>query len=191
VDGAVDRVGRRHVEQRQVRVDRLGPPVARDGRVLEQRLDLGAEDHALARQLGVVERLDAEAVAREQQTAGLRVPDREGEHPPEPIHAALAPLLVAMDDDLGVGARAEAMAVRDEFGADLGEVVDLAVEDDLDRAVLVAERLVAGRQVDDAQAAVPEADAGAVVVAAGIGPRCRTASVIAVRMSRSTRCRAS
>ena len=36
-----------------------------------------------------------------------------------------------------------------EAGADLPEVVDLAVEDDLDRVVLVAERLVAAGDVDD------------------------------------------
>ena len=57
--------------------------------------------------------------------------------------------------------------------ADLGEVVDLAVEDDPDRAVLVAERLIAGREVDDAQPAVAEADAAVEIVAAGVGTAVR------------------
>ena len=43
--------------------------------------------------------------------------------------------------------------------AQLAEVVDLAVEDDLHRAVLVGDRLVAGLEVDDREPAEAEADA--------------------------------
>ncbi len=52
---------------------------------------------------------------------------------------------------------AEPMAARFELGAQLGEVVDLAVEDDPDRAVLVGHRLIAGGEIDDAQPAVRRA----------------------------------
>ena len=45
------------------------------------------------------------------------------------------------------------MAARLEVGAQLAIVVDLAVEDDPDGAVLVADRLVAAGEVDDAAAA--------------------------------------
>ena len=38
-------------------------------------------------------------------------------------------------------------------------VVELAVDDDVECLVLVRDRLVAGRQVDDAETRVPEADA--------------------------------
>ena len=48
---------------------------------------------------------------------------------------------------------------RSQALAQLAVVVDLAVEDDRDRAVLVEDRLVAGGEVDDAQALDPEADA--------------------------------
>ena len=64
-----------------------------------------------------------------------------------------------MDDDFGVRVGAERVTAREQFGADLGEVVNLAVEDDLDRAVLVRERLIARGQIDDAQAPMAEADA--------------------------------
>ena len=67
-----------------------------------------------------------------------------------------APLLVGVDDDFGVGRRVEAVAGGLELAAQLAEVVDLAVEDDPDRAVLVVDRLVAGREVDDAQPAHAE-----------------------------------
>jgi hypothetical protein len=54
-----------------------------------------------------------------------------------------------MDDDLGVAARAEHVTQRDELRNQLAIVVDLAVEDDDHRAVLVEKRLLAGLQVDD------------------------------------------
>ena len=76
-----------------------------------------------------------------------------------------APRLVGVDDDLGVAAGAEAVAERLELGAQLDVVEDLAVEDDPQRAVLVGQRLLAGRQVDDGQAGVRQA--GALVA---IGP---------------------
>ena len=66
-------------------------------------------------------------------------------------------LLVEVDDRLGVGARAEPVALGLEARAQLGVVVDLAVEGDPDRAVLVGHRLVPGRrQVDDRQPPVAE-----------------------------------
>ena len=48
---------------------------------------------------------------------------------------------------------------RSQRGAQLAVVVDLAVEDHPDGAVLVGDRLVAGRDVDDAQAPHAERDA--------------------------------
>ena len=51
---------------------------------------------------------------------------------------------------------AEAMAVRDQLGTNRGKVVDLAVEDGPHRAVFVRQRLIAGREIDDAQPSVAE-----------------------------------
>src|SRR6266850_1435326 len=51
------------------------------------------------------------------------------------------------------------MACRFELGAQLAEVVDLAVEHDPDGTVLVVDRLMAGREIDDAQAPHAERDA--------------------------------
>ena len=54
--------------------------------------------------------------------------------------------------------------------AQLAVVVDLAVEDHDRLAVLAEDRLVAGGQVDDAQALDAEPDAGVAVDAPGVGP---------------------
>ena len=53
--------------------------------------------------------------------------------------------------------------------AQLAEVVDLAVLDDADRAVLVGDRLVSGRGVDDGQPPHAERDAVGDVTAFFVG----------------------
>ena len=101
---------------------------------------------------------------------------REGEHAAQVLDAALAPLAPGVRDDLGVGARAEAVAERAELGAQRGEVVDLAVEDDGDVADAVAHRLAAAVEVDERQAGVAERDRAvaedADVVGAAVGEAC-------------------
>ena len=80
----------------------------------EDRLDLRSEEQRVAG-ARPVERLDAEAIADQQQPALRRVPDREREHAAEAVHAVVAPLLVGVDDGFGVGLRAVAVAVRLEL----------------------------------------------------------------------------
>src|SRR5262249_6492140 len=81
----------------------------------------------------------------------------------------VAPLLVAVDDHLGVGAGAEGVAERFEARAQLGEVVDLAVEHRDDLAVLARHRLVAAREGDDRKAAGPEGRLAVAVEALRVG----------------------
>ena len=166
-------------EEGQVVVERLLVDGALLLRVEEQRLDLRRE-HKPVVVNGVVERLDPDAVAHEPQLAGPAVPQRDREHAAEAVEAVDAPLLVRVDDHLGVGVvGAEAMAAEPlELRPQLGVVVDLAVEDELDRPVLVRHRLVgAVREVDDREPARAEADApvggdpGARAVGAAMGER--------------------
>src|SRR5262249_39797325 len=86
------------------------------------------------------------------------VPDREREDAVEVIDNRIAELLVEVQDDLGVGVAAEAMRLVLEKAAELAVVVDLAVEDDDSRAVLVGNWLVPAAEVDDRQPAAPEPD---------------------------------
>src|SRR5205823_1208324 len=109
----------------------------------------------------------------QQQAAPRRVPEREREHAAEAIDRALAPLLVRVNDHLGVGVRAESMAGLLQGGSDLREVIDLAVEDHPDGSIFIGERLIAGGQVDDAEASMAQADAASDVKAVRIGPAMR------------------
>src|SRR5205085_7356795 len=132
---------------------------------LELRLAIAPEGARLAREhepaaaRAVVERLDPKAVARAEEPSPRAVPEREGPHAVEALDAALAPLAVGGEDDLGVGRAAEAVALGLELAAELPVVVDLAVVDEPKRAVLAREGLVARvAQVDDREPAEAERD---------------------------------
>ena len=123
------------------------------------------------RAVDVVERLDAEAVAGEEQLAALVIGDREREHAGEVVDDVAAPLLEAAEDDFGVGVVGdEPAAALLELAAQLGVVVDLAVEDEREVAVVAVERLVAGRDVDDREPAHPDREVLADVGALPVGP---------------------
>lgn len=137
---------------------------ARDESRSEDRLGLGAE-HQRAAGDRVVHRLDADAVADQQQLVRPRVPQRDREHPAQRVDEPVAALLVEVDDDFGVRSRPEAVAARRQVRAQRRVVVDLAVAHGDDIAVLRGDRLVAGGEVDDREAAESQADAGGDVEA--------------------------
>ncbi len=146
------------VAEREVVMNRLGVGLARHVRILQDRLRLGREPER-ARVLVVAERFLAQAVARGEQAPAARVPDREGEHAAQVPHARLAVLLVQAKDDLGVARRPEPMALLLEIGAQLLEVVDLAVVRDDKRSIVVRHRLVRPiAEVDHLQAPVHQPD---------------------------------
>ena len=101
------------------------------------------------------------------------IPDSEREHAAKVLDAVLAILLVEMNDGFGVALGAIVMAARDQALAQNAVVVDLAVENDPKCAVFVAERLVAGRKIDDAEAAhaqtYPLVDEHPVIVRTPVG----------------------
>src|SRR5579872_4638815 len=127
----------------------------RNGRMLEQRLDLGGKRKQPAVPV-VVEGLDAQAIARAKQAAPLSIPDGEGEHATEQVETTGAMLFVSMQDGFGVRARLVTIARSFQRRAQLGVVVDLAVVSDPDRPGLVGHGLAAALRVDDAEAAMAQ-----------------------------------
>ena len=83
----------------------------RRARVGQQRLDLASANTKPSGAIAVVERLLAEAVARQQQRrAAARPRARSANMPAQALEHAAPPLLVEVDDDLGVAGAAEAVA---------------------------------------------------------------------------------
>ena len=150
---AEDREGRRDEVEGEVGLERVEVDLSsRQGAELRREAQL-------ALFVPVVERLDAEAVAREHEPALARVPDRHGEHTAQAGGEVEPVLLVEMGDHLGVAVAREAVAGRHQLGTELAVVVDLAVLDDVYAAALVCERLVAGVEVDNREPARGDADA--------------------------------
>ena len=51
---------------------------------------------------GIIQRLDAEPIAREHDTAGFALGNREREHAVEALDAARPPGVIGLEDDFGV-----------------------------------------------------------------------------------------
>jgi hypothetical protein len=94
-----------------------------------------------------------------------RIPEREREHPAQESNHLDPVLLVEMDERLGVAVGAEAVPTCAQLGAQLDIIVNLAIEDDVDRSILVRNRLMAAGQIDNAQPADRETDSGFLEVA--------------------------
>ena len=134
----------------------------------EQRLGFGRE-HQVPAHDAVEQRSHAEAVPHQKHRFRATVVDRERELAVQPVQHPGAPLLVPVHEDFRIAARAEAVSGRDQLLAELQVVVDLAVVHDEDGAVLVAQRLRAAGDVDDAEPHVGEADPRPGVAPAAVG----------------------
>ncbi len=130
--------------------------LARHGAACLQRLHLGGEAQA-SRLCREVERLDPQRIAGQQEAFVAVVPDGQAVHPPQAAEHGRALTGIEGEDDLGVAVRAEAHAFAFQLPAQIGEVVDLAVEDDMESPVRRRHGLGAClREVEDGEAAAGE-----------------------------------
>src|SRR5262249_26303794 len=72
------------------------------------------------------------------------------------LNAIRPVFLICMHDDFSVGFCAESVAARSQSIAQTLIVVNLAVENDPDRAVLIGKRLSAAAEVDDTEPSMPK-----------------------------------
>ena len=134
------------------------------------RLDLAGE-HPLPVEPRVEQRLHAVAIARQHQAPVARIVDGEREDAAQPGDQLLAPLLVQMDQHLGIGRPPEAMPAFLELPTQRLMIVDLAVVHDVDAPILVGHRLPPGRrQIDEGEPAMHELTVLVAMAAAPIGP---------------------
>ena len=131
--------------------------LAREGLVLQDRLDLRSE-HDAAAMTSVEQRLDPEVIARQHEPwrRFALVEDRERPHPVEAAEAIRPPFRVGVEHHLGVAGRVKRVAACFQLCAQFAKVVDLAVVDHLQPAGFHGHRLVAVLEVDDAEPAKPE-----------------------------------
>src|SRR5262245_28702700 len=91
-------------------------------------------------ELCVIERLDAQAIAGEQQALETAVPDCKREHSPQVVDTTRPIFLIQVNDAFGVALRTEFVPISSQLSVKIPIVVNLAIEDDADRAVLIEHR---------------------------------------------------
>ena len=106
-----DRERGRNEAEGEERVECVKVDLAREAGHAKQRLQLRCERHGLFLK-PVVERLDPEAIAGDDEPAVALVPERDREHPPEPADEIWAVFLVEVDEHLGIAVRRKAMTAR-------------------------------------------------------------------------------
>src|SRR5262249_37038563 len=103
----------------------------------------------------IIKGLNTEVIARDKQCgrAGAQIADSESKHPVQTLYAIHAFLLIKAKNYFRVRMRRKVVALAFKFAPKFGEVVDLSVVSDPDRAILIAHWHVAdGRQVKNRQA---------------------------------------
>jgi hypothetical protein len=154
VDPGDQRLSRRLIEKQRSEVR---PPVPRRRRARFQDRFRFRCDHDTSAGLGPVERLDAEPVTSREENAPATVPARKRELASELFQAIDGRVLVQMNDDFAVTSCGDAVTARREVSGDGLETIQLAIEGQLEAAVLVRHRLIAERQILDRQTRMTEA----------------------------------
>ena len=172
VDVFEKRLVRHRILEGQVRQHSAFVHFLYKGRMRQEALDFRAEEkRAVIRRLAIIQRLDAEHIARQEEGLLLFVPDGEGKHPTHAVQNALAPFGVAVHQDLAVRMTLEMITLLLELGTDLLVIIDLTVKHQRVAAAFVVERLIASvRQVDDRQTAKAQHSALGHMVAAAVRP---------------------
>ena len=151
-NAAENGLGRGDIPEREIRLQCSGVQLAGYVRYREDRLGLAREDQPAA-VLPEVERLDAEPVAADQKPFASRVPQSERIHAVQAFDERIALGFVEMENRFAIGVGLEAVPPGQEVVAKLPIVVNLAIGDEPQRAVLVCKRLVPTANVDDGKPA--------------------------------------
>ena len=111
LDSPVKRLRRGHVTKTEEVIDRLRLDFERLARELAQGAQFGREDDA-ARFEPVEKRLDADAVAGQQQPPRAGIPEGKSKHAAQVIHASEAVVFVEVEDGLRIARGPKAVAAR-------------------------------------------------------------------------------
>ncbi len=127
--------------------------------VLQQGLDFRSKSDSPVMHR-IVERFDTDAVANQPKFTPARVPEGDRKHPAKALNAVDAPLFERLQDDLSIRVVGLPLvaAYPLQFSANLRVVVNLTIERDPQRAILIAHGLRScGREIDDRQPPMSQA----------------------------------
>src|SRR2546425_9607313 len=145
---AISRERSRNADERQVIMNGFVIDFATDAGMFQQGSELGTENQ-LSVELRVQKRLFSHAIARQEKRFGAFIPNRKRKHPAQVLWTIGAPLVVGVNDSFRIAVGIELVAELFELLAQLAIVVDLAVENNPGGAVLIMNRLLSVREIDD------------------------------------------
>src|SRR5262249_14148231 len=119
---------------------------------------------------GPVQGTDAETISGQDEFLLAPVPQGQGKLAAELFQHAFAEVLVQVRDDLGIAMGSQDMAAACQASAGFRIVEQLAVEDNLNGLIFVADGLPAVMEADDAEPAGSETEAGTFEIAILIRP---------------------
>ena len=164
-DSGEDRVAAGGELQLEQFIARLPHQLDRHGARSEDRLRFRREDEAL-RRLGIIERLDAERIAAENQPPGRRIVQRDRIHAAQMFREIETEFAIEMQRQLAIRASGD-LRLR-HFGMELEIIIDLAIRHQRGATRLV-KRLVAGREIDDRETRLHHADIARAVMSVAVG----------------------
>ena len=126
--------------------------------MFEQCGEFRAKDKIAVRLVRIEQRFFPNAVACDKERSLALVPDGKCKHPAKQLQAIGAVFVIETNDGLGVRLCVEFMPAFEQALAQFLIVVDLAVEDEPLRFVLIVQRLLPASEVDDRQPTHGEAD---------------------------------
>ena len=103
----------------------------------------------MSAELRVQQRFLSHAIARQEKRFRAFIPNRKSKHPPQVLWTISSPLVVGVNDSFSVTVGIELVAELFELLAQFAIVVDLAVENNPRRAVLIMNRLLSVCEIDD------------------------------------------
>ena len=137
--------------------------------VTEKRTKFGSEEK-FATVVGVVEWFDAEGIAGEDESFFAGVPDGEGKHAIEPGETVGPVFRPSLEKNFRIRLGAEGGSAGFEIATEFEVVVNLSIKNDVPATIGGGHGLGSAGEIENAEAAVAEADSGISVGALGVGP---------------------
>jgi len=133
---------------------------------------LGSEKDSLGIPLEI-QGFDAKAITSEEKLALTGIPKSKGKHAIQSADNIFPDFFIQVNNHFRIGVRSKPVALGNQTLAEFGEIVDLAVERDLDCSVFVAKGLLARRGIDNRQATVNKAEPWSEELTGAIRPAMR------------------
>src|SRR5262249_6298862 len=108
--------------------------------------------------LPIIERFDPESISRKQQLLLTQIPNGSCKHPSQMRDIVFTKVFIKMDNTFSIRVGGKSMPAFQQFVPEFPIIVNLTIEDDGHRAVLVVDRLTPAIDINDCQTSHTQSD---------------------------------